>query len=184
MKILNSLILLLLLLNFSSEKEMDFGPFSMKTPENWTYIKQRGIDSFVGKIALDNNDTLEFDYGLYSSKLEEDLGFIITKDSVFTYEENEDKNDTVNRYVEKFYAKRDTLVIEKLYKTEYSFEVINNLKAKIVKPKKPGIGLTGVYFENTRTNGKGMRFQISGYNLSEKNEKEFLKAIQSLKFKN
>ena len=184
MKILNPLIISLLLLTFIGEKEMDFGAFSMKTPENWTYIKQRGIDSFVGKIALDKNDTLRFDYGLYSSKLEEDLGFIITKDSVFTYEENEDKNDTVNRYVQKFYAKRDTLVIEKLYKTEYSFEVINNLNAKIVKPKKTGIGLTGVYFESTRPNGKGMRFQISGYNLSEENEKEFLKAIRSLKFKN
>ena len=163
---------------------MDFGAFSMKTPENWNYIKQRGIDSFVGKIALDKNDTLQFDYGLYSSKLEEDLGFIITKDSVFTYEENEDKNDTVNSYVQKFYAKRDTLVIEKLYKTKSTFEVINNLKAKIVKPKKSGIGLTGVYFESTRPNGKGMSFQISGYNLSEENEKEFLKVIRSLKFKN
>ena len=162
---------------------MDFGAFTMKTPENWTYIKQRGIDSYVGKIALDKNDTLRFDYGLCSNRLEEDLGYIITKDSVFTYEENENKNDTVNRYMQKFYAKRDTLVLEKLYKTEYSFEVINNLKAKIVKPKKSGIGLTGVYFESTRANGKGMRLQISGYNLSEANEKEFLKAIRSLKFK-
>lgn len=183
MKILNSLILTILLLNFGIEKEMDFGAFSMKTPENWTYIKQSGIDSFVGKIALDKNDTLQFDYGFYSSNLEEDLGFIITKDSVFTYEENENKSDTINRYVKNFYAKRDTLVVEKLYKTEYSFEIINDLKAKIVKPKKSGIGLTGVYFENTRLNGKGMRFQISGYNLSEANEKEFLKAIKSLKFR-
>jgi len=184
MKLLNLLFLAFLLLNFSSEKEMDFGAFSMKTPENWAYIKQRGIDSFVGKIALDKNDTLQFDYGLYSSSLEEDLGFIITKDSVFTYEENENKNDTMNRYVQKFYAKRDTLNIKNLYKTEYSFEVINNLKAKIVMPKKTGIGLTGIFFENTRQNGKGMRFQISGYNLSEKNQKDFLKAIRTLKFKN
>lgn len=155
----------------------------MKTPEKWTYIKQRGIDSFVGKIALDEKDTLRFDYGLYSSSLEEDLGFIITKDSVFTYEENENRNDTVNRYVQKFYAKRDTLDIKKLYKTEYTFEVINKLKAKIVTPKKTGIGLTGAYFENTSPNGKGVRFQINGYNLSETNQKEFLKAIRSLKFK-
>lgn len=184
MKIVSLLFITLMLLNFSSEKEMDFGAFSMQTPENWVYVKQRGIDSFVGKIGLDKNDTLRFDYGLYSSSLEEDLGFIITKDSVFTYEENENKNDTVNRYVQKFYAKRDTLVIEKLYKTEYSFEVISNLKAKIVKPKKAGIGLTGVFFENTRSDGKGMRFQISGYNLSEENQREFLKAIKTLKFKN
>jgi hypothetical protein len=183
MKIVSSLFITLMHLNFSSEKEMDFSAFSMETPENWVYVKQRGIDSFVGKVALDKNDTLRFDYGLYSSSLEEDLGFIITKDSVFTYEENENKNDTVNRYVQKFYAKRDTLNMKSLYKTEYSFEVINNLKAKIVTPKKPGIGLTGVFFENTRLDGKGVRFQISGYNLSEKNQMEFLKAIRTLKFK-
>ena len=161
---------------------MDFGSFTMQTPENWVYVKKQGIDSFVGEVVLDNNETVHFDYGLYSSKLEEDLGFIITKDSVFTYEENENKQDTVNRYVQKFYAKRDTLDMKKLYKTEYHFEKINNLNAKVVTPKKAGIGMTGVYFENTRANGKGMRFQISGYNLSEKNQKEFLKAIRTLKF--
>ena len=37
---------------------MDFGAFSTKTPENWTYLKQRGIDSFIGKIAFDEKDTL------------------------------------------------------------------------------------------------------------------------------
>jgi hypothetical protein len=183
MKILNLLFLSLLLLNFSSETEMDFGAFSMRIPKNWIYMKQSGIDSFVGKIALDEKDTLRFDYGLYSNSLEEDLDFIVTKDSVFTFEENENRNDTVNRYTQKFYAKRDTLEMEKLYKTECTFEVVNNLKAKIITPKKAGIGLTGVYFENTKPNGKGVRFQISGYNLSEVNQKEFLKAIRSLKFK-
>ena len=48
---------------------MDFGSFSMETPENWNYIKARGIDSFIGKIAIDENDTLYFDYGMYSSCL-------------------------------------------------------------------------------------------------------------------
>ena len=183
MKIVSLLFITLMLLNFSAEKEMDFGAFSMETPENWVYVKQRGIDSFVGKVALDKKDTLRFDYGLYSSSLEEDLGFIITKDSVFTYEENENKQDTVNRYVQKFYAKRDTLDMKKLYKTEYHFEKINSVNAKVVTPKKVGIGMTGVYFESKKANGKGIRFQISGYNLSEKNQKEFLKAIRTLKFK-
>ena len=162
---------------------MDFGSFSMETPENWNYIKARGIDSFIGKIAIDENDTLYFDYGMYSSSLKEDLGLIITKDSVFTEEKNENINDTLNPYVMKFYAKRDTLNIEKLYKTENSFEMINNLKAKMVTPKKIGIGLTGVYFENTSSKRKGMRFQISGYNLSPNNQKSFLKAIKTIKFK-
>ena len=162
---------------------MDFGPFSMTTPDNWKYIETRGIDSFVGKIALDGKDTLDFDYGYYSSSLNEDLGLITTKDSVFKEVKNENINDTLNPYVIKFYAKRDTLNLEKLYKTQYSFESINNLKAKIVTPKKVGIGLTGVYFENISTKRKGLRLQISGYNLSAENQKSFLKAIKTITFK-
>ena len=39
---------------------MDFGAFSTKNPENWTYKKQRGIDLFIGKIAFDEKDTLPY----------------------------------------------------------------------------------------------------------------------------
>ncbi len=174
----------LLMLYAGKQKEMDFGSFSMKMPDNWNYIEARGIDSFVGKISLDAKDTIYFDYGMYSNSLKEELGFIITKDSVFEEIRNENINDTLNRYVLKFYAKRDTLNFEKLYKTEESFEMINNLEAKIITPKKNRIGTTGVFFENTSTKSKGMRFQISGYNLSQKNQKAFLKVIRTIKFKN
>ena len=170
-------------LNNNGKKNLDFGAFSLETPENWKYIKARGIDSFVGKIALDENDTLNFDYGMYSNSLKEELGLIITKDSVFEEVENPNIKDTLNPYVLKFYARRDTLKLESLYKTTESFETIENLKAKIVTPKKIGIGLTGVYFENTSLKHKGMRLQISGYNLTEKNQKEFLKVIKTIKFK-
>ena len=185
MRVLNLIFIVLLnsILNISSEKKMDFGSFSIETAENWNYIKVRGIDSFVGKIALDKNDTIYFDYGMYSSSLKEDLGLIITKDSVFTEVKNDKLNDTLNPYIMKFYAKRDTLNLEYLYKTKYSFEIINNLKAKIVTPKKVGTGLTGVYFENTSSKSKGMKFEISGNNLSAENQKLFLKAINTIKFK-
>ena len=183
MKIINVLLISLSFFLLNGEKKMDFGPFSMTTPDNWKYIETRSIDSFVGKIALDGKDTLDFDYGYYSSSLNEDLGLITTKDSVFKEVKNENINDTLNPYVTKFYAKRDTLNLEKLYKTQYSFESINNLKAKIVTPKKVGIGLTGVYFENISTKRKGLRLQISGYNLSAENQKSFLKAIKTITFK-
>ena len=40
---------------------LDFGSFSIETPNSWTKIKASGIDSYVGGIAIDNNDTLDFD---------------------------------------------------------------------------------------------------------------------------
>ncbi|WP_281638252.1 hypothetical protein [Flavobacterium marginilacus] len=187
MKILNLLFLTLLLLNFSSEKEMDLGSFSMKTPKDWTYIKQRGIDSFVGKIAIGKNDTLYFDYGLYSNNLEESFNngyyYIINNDSIFTPDWELSKLDTINEPIYKFFARGGkTKLNEFIENTSYE-ETINGLKAKIVVPINAEKGTTGVYFENTSTNRKGMKFQISGYNLKEENQKAFLRAIKTLKFK-
>ncbi|MET0946667.1 MAG: hypothetical protein ABWY22_14765 [Flavobacterium sp.] len=188
MKIVNLLFVPLLLLNFSSEKEMDFGAFSMETPENWIYIKQRGIDSFIGKIAIDKNDTIYFDYGLYSNDLEESFNggeyFIRNNDSIFIDDEERNKLDTINGPYYKFFARGGKAKLLEFKKNTSYYETINGLKAKIVVPKNPGTGTTGVFFENTRSDKKGMRFQISGYDLKKKNQKAFLKAIKTLKFKN
>lgn len=52
-------------------KTMDFGGFSIQTPQSWQQIKARGTDSFVGRIAIDEKDTLDFDLGWYSNTLTE-----------------------------------------------------------------------------------------------------------------
>jgi len=57
------------LLLSGTNKTLDFEYFSMETPQHWTYIEQRGIDSFVGSIAIGKGDTLHFDYGNYSNSL-------------------------------------------------------------------------------------------------------------------
>ncbi|SHE98421.1 hypothetical protein [Flavisolibacter ginsengisoli] len=41
-------------------KTMDFGAFSVRTPQSWQQIKARGTDSYVGRIAIDEKDTLDF----------------------------------------------------------------------------------------------------------------------------
>ncbi len=60
--------------------------------------------------------------------------------------------------------------------------VIDQKKAKIVKPKKTGKGTTGVYFESVDKSGI-TRFQISGTDLTEQNQRHFLAATETLKFK-
>ena len=162
----------------NKNKEIDFGVFKMTVPNNWKYIKGKGIDSFVGRFIIAKKDTVTFDYGIYSNNLEEVLDFEITGDSIFSI-----KSENNNFIKREFYAKRDSVIIENLYKSETSFVFIGNLNAKIVKPKKSGIGLIGVYFENTTSKKNGVKFQISGYNLSPKNQKSFLKVIKTLKFK-
>lgn len=46
-------------------KTLDFGPFKMKAPGDWTILKQQGIDSFVGGVT-NGRDSLWFDYGWYA----------------------------------------------------------------------------------------------------------------------
>ena len=166
---------------------MDFGAFSMKTPKKWIYIKERGIDSFIGKIGIDNRDTLYFDYGLYSSDLEESFNggyyYILNNDSIFTPDWELSNLDTIDEPIYKFFARGGNKKLLEFKKDTFYYETINGLKAKIVEPKNPENGRTGVYFENTRVEGKGVRFQINGYNLKKENQKKFLKAIKTLKFK-
>jgi len=47
---------------------VDLGVFSVNTPVRFEYIRQQGIDSYVG-IITDNIDTISFDYGWYSNDL-------------------------------------------------------------------------------------------------------------------
>lgn len=44
---------------------LDFGPFKLKTPGDWTEIERKGIDSYVGGLT-NGKDVLFFDYGMYS----------------------------------------------------------------------------------------------------------------------
>lgn len=64
-----TIILAFLLTVSCREQTRDFGKFSLKIPSSWQYISQKGIDSYIGLIAIDSKDTLFFDYGHYSSNL-------------------------------------------------------------------------------------------------------------------
>ena len=55
----------------ADNQTLDFGSFSIVTPNGWTKIKAQGADSYVGRIAIDNTDTVGFDLGWYSNKLNE-----------------------------------------------------------------------------------------------------------------
>ena len=48
---------------------LDLGSFSLEAPKSWKYVEERGVDSYVGRIAIDEVDTLNFDLGWYSNKL-------------------------------------------------------------------------------------------------------------------
>lgn len=60
--------------------KIDLGTFSIETPSEFKYIKEQGIDSYVGLIT-NKIDTLYFDYGWYSNALDEQ-GFAHSYDTI------------------------------------------------------------------------------------------------------
>lgn len=60
-------------------------------------------------------------------------------------------------------------------------KIIDNKSAKIVKPKNFQQGTTGVYFDSLDI--QKTKLQMSGVNLSAGNQRLFLTAIETLKFK-
>jgi hypothetical protein len=157
MKNFRLLLFLLVFLSIScsnSTKTLNFTTFTIEVPKSWNPVRENGIDSQVGRIAIDDLDTLSFDLGWYSNDLSEE------------YSRDYDKPG-----------------VEKLLKNSTTFEIIDSKKAKIVTPKKTGLGTTGVYFDSLWSAGASAdRFQLNGKNLKPENEKLLLKALRTIKF--
>jgi len=161
-----------------STKILDFGAFTINTPASWEQIKERGADSYVGRIALDKKDTLDFDLGWYSDKLEETDPVIL--DSVML----SDMDTSSANFREIIFVKsRMSVDIDKYRKNNVSWDTIDGRSAKIVYPRKTGIGTTGIYIDTVRVGRIGVdRFNLYGTNLSPDNETKVLAAIRTLKF--
>jgi hypothetical protein len=168
------------------KKTLDFGQFTIEVPSTWDKVKLRGLDSFVGQIAIDETDTLTFDLGWYSSDLVESPPFRIhdTDKGSEVHLLNEDIS-TPDSLVYEFVGMTTEVDINTFMKDTAAYSIIDNRKAKIVRPKKSGIGTTGVYFDSLWIAGSGIdRFQISGRNLKPDNERLVLEAMKTLRFKN
>jgi hypothetical protein len=64
------------------------------------------------------------------------------------------------------------------------WDTIDGRKAKIVSPKQPGNGITGIYIDSLWQTGNVVdRFNLYGINLKPENERIFLDALNTLRFK-
>ncbi|MDQ1150281.1 hypothetical protein QE382_002265 [Sphingobacterium zeae] len=160
----------------SRTKTMDFGLFTLEAPYKWQQVKQNGIDSYVGAIAVDNNDTLYFDLGMYSNTLTEPNIQVITRQMM--EENNLDSSD--------FIVVKDIMSMNidaDLYrKQNVSWDTVDNKRAKIVFPRISGKGTTGVYIGNLWADFSKVRFNLHGSNLKAQTEQDLLKSIKTLRF--
>lgn len=160
----------------SRAKTMDFGLFTLEVPYKWQQVKQDGIDSYVGAIAIDNTDTLYFDLGMYSNSLTEPNIQVITRQMM--EENNFDSSD--------FIVVKDIMSMNidaDLYrKQNVSWDTIDNRRAKIVFPRISGKGITGVYIGSLWGDSSKVRFNLHGTDLKTQTEEDLLKAIKTLRF--
>ncbi len=160
----------------SRTKTMDFGLFTLEAPYKWHQVKQNGIDSYVGAIAVDNTDTLYFDLGMYSNTLTEPNIQAITRQMI--EENNLDSSD--------FIVVKDIMSMNidaDLYrKQNVTWDTIDNRRAKIVFPRISGKGTTGVYIGSLWGDSSKVRFNLCGADLKKQTEEDLLKAIKTLRF--
>lgn len=183
-----SISILLLLFSCAQReyKTIDFGQFEITVPENWNKYEAKGIDSYVGGIVTETNDTLDFDFGMYSGDLSKS-DFPMVYDSIRLAE--------LTKKELKLLPKTKHLIIEDLFYADVNFkeylqyqfvyDSIDCFKAKIITPRNKGYGGTGVYIDSltgTKQNYNKIRFNFYGWYLNDKAQAEFIKALKTLKF--
>lgn len=167
-------------------KTLDFGSFEISVPEKWNKLKLQGIDSYVGGITTETNDSLIFDLGWFSNDITSS-SVPMVYDSIglseLTKKELKLLPNTKHLLVDSYTADIDYAEYSK-YKFEY--ESIHCFKAKMIKPRNKGFGSTGIYIDSlngSRENGNLDRFGFYGSFLSDKTQEDFIKALRTLKFK-
>ncbi len=158
----------------SKLKTLDFGSFTIQTPNNWTKKKVKGIDSYVGQILLDSSDVLTFDLGPYSNDLTEYQEVIMADGKRYYINSNDTSAiptliDSTRKY--------------EVIKSNVLWDTIDGRLSKLLTPIHSGIGTTGIYVDSLWGIGNERdRFNLYGINLKSTNEKAVIEAFQTIKF--
>ncbi|AMM50396.1 hypothetical protein TH61_03260 [Rufibacter sp. DG15C] len=180
-----SLIILLIICASCRKNEnhefqtVDFEAFQVDLSKTWRVVDLKGIDSHIKAIVTEDGDTLQFDYGFYSGALEEE--------SLKVYPANlrkifiERGRDTTGFiFLDKEIVSSSDL--EPYRKQRLENKIIDGFRASIMTPKKPGTGITGVYFDSLGNGPIGnIQLRFSGNNLKPKNSVLFLKSINTIR---
>src|SRR5690554_3573970 len=165
------LILMISCKSKSDFKTIDFDIFEISVPQNWKKIEMKGIDSYVGGIVTEKEDTLTFDIGLYSEDATKNnlpLVFDTKNFAEFSYKEKERLKKT------------NHLIIDSLS------EKIDCFEAKIIRPTNKGFGTTGIYIDSLEGSKKmfnKLKMSFYGEDLSKETEIKFIKALKTIRLK-
>ncbi|WP_026838870.1 hypothetical protein [Gillisia sp. JM1] len=167
-------------------KTIDFGQFKITVPKKWNKYESKGIDSYVGGIITNTNDTLNFDFGRYSNDLSKS-DYPMVYDSIGLNELTKKERELLPKT--KYLIVEDLLYADVDFNEylQYQFKIdsVDCFKAKIITPRDRSYGGTGIYIDSlTGSKEKYNKIGISfyGWYLTEKTQAEFIKALKTLRF--
>jgi hypothetical protein len=163
------------------KKLLDFGLFTFEAPTTWTAVPHQGLETFYGEIAIAGSDTLIFDVGWSSYYPPELPRYKVRNSKVYALNDSTLTSTSASyEYVGEVGSVDTTKFILEIT----SYTVVDNRNAKLVVPKKSGYGKTGVYIDSLWQAGSVWhKFEMSGRNLKPENERNFVQAVKTLKFK-
>jgi hypothetical protein len=166
-------------------KLLDYKHFTIRVPKSWKRVDAKGIDSYVGEIHIDSNTIINFDLGWYSNSLSEGRSttyYSVESGKVYV-PDSSIKQNLEDPTHWKYYGKADSSTLEKLKRERIAWLNISNYRAKLITPKRIGLGTTGIYIDSLWNAGNSNdRFQMNGKNLTLTQQQQFIKAIKTLKF--
>ncbi|MEM6718204.1 MAG: hypothetical protein AAF611_02715 [Bacteroidota bacterium] len=178
------LILLFLISCANQEyKTIQFRGFELTVPQSWEKYNNKGIDSYVGGIITDENDTLSFDLGMYSGDFSNAI-LIFTNEELESFStEKREKLKKIN-YLRYEDLNESHSIKDYLQYTSF-VDSIDCFVAKFIQPKYQGFGWSGIYIDSMQTVREGYTYTTKlsfyGEDLSNKTQTKFFKALQTMK---
>lgn len=169
----------------SEFKIIDFGDFEITVPQQWNELEFKGTDSYVGGIITPEKDSLIFDIGLYSGDVTNDFPLVFDKNTYgeLTKKEKELLKKTKHLVVDSLSGDIDFGKYRKYKTVSYP---VDCFKMKIIIPTNVEFGATGLYIDSLRGNSKDynkIKMSFYGFNLKEKTQNQFVKALKTIKLK-
>lgn len=165
--------------NKSHKHKMDveFNDFSFKKLEQWKLIELRGIDSQMGYLITENNDTIIYEYGRNIQRIE---GTLIKVLSLSEKNKNFNDENSIFRYSKSASLDQDLGVFLSEY---FLIDTIGkDIVSRIQIPKIPGKGLTGFYSECI--DEECNRLNFIGIDLKKEEQIQLLELFKTIKIKN
>ncbi len=171
--------------SISDYKTIDFDSFEITVPRDWKKCDVEGIDSYVGGLITNTNDTLIFDLGLYSpdvSRNDFPLVFDAAGLAELTTKERALLPQTKHLIVDSF---TEDINFNEYLKYTSEYDSIACFRVKFITPKNKGFGATGIYIDSlsgSSTEYNKMKFGFYGKYLSDSTQLNFIKALKTLRF--